>query len=257
MSTPNTVLITGGTGGVGLTLVRCFAQRGDKVIFTYNSSKTKCDALLKELVSHDITGLFFNQGDWQSHQQLMKALPDKIDVLVNNAALGSATVENRSPDLHEQDRLLLEVNALGPLWLTRDVLAIMKRSGAGKIINFSSVGGGISQFPGFRLADGMSKAAIAHMTKQLAAELVHDPIDIFAICPGATNTGMFEASTLSHMTAEQRQSFIKALPKGRLIEPEEIAELCLFLASEHSQIMHGAVIDASLGLGTNPACLSK
>lgn len=257
MSIPKTVLITGGTGGIGRALVHRFAEQGDTVYFTYNTDAGKADELIQELEDLPVEALVFSQGDWQSHQALLSELPSRIDVLINNAALGSATVEKKATELHEQDRLLMEVNALGPLWLCRDILERMKQHQYGKIINVSSVGGGISQFPGFRLADGMSKAAIAHLTKQLAAELVHEPIDVFAICPGATNTGMFEASTLAVLSEEQKRAFVSALPKGRLIDPNEIATLCLFLAGEHSQILHGAVIDASLGLGVNPGCLSK
>jgi len=66
----------------------------------------------------------------------------------------------------------------------------MISSGFGKIINISSVGGGIACFPGFNIADGMSKASIAFMTRQLAAELIHTDVEVFAICPGVTDTDM-------------------------------------------------------------------
>ena len=129
--------------------------------------------------------------------------------------------------------------------------------GFGKVINISSVGGGIYHYPGFRLADGMSKAAIAFMTKQLAAELVCEPVDIFAVCPGATATEMFDASSLQHLTSDAQEAFKLSLPKRRLIEPDEIAEICLFLASDKSQVLHGAVIDASMGLGVRPGLITE
>lgn len=97
-----------------------------------------------------------------------------------------------------------------------------------KLVSISSVGGGMAAFPHFRLADGMSKAAVAFMTRQIAAEHVFTPLDVFAICPGATNTGMFQASTLNAMTDAERAAFIDRLPKQRLIEPPEIAELIAF-----------------------------
>ena len=77
-------------------------------------------------------------------------------------------------------------------------------------------------------------------------------VDVFAICPGATNTGMFQASTLNPMSAKERAEFIASLPKQRLIEPHEIASIITFLASSYSTPMHGAVIDASMGLGVRP-----
>jgi NAD(P)-dependent dehydrogenase (short-subunit alcohol dehydrogenase family) len=112
-------------------------------------------------------------------------------------------------------------------------------------------------FPGFNLADGMSKAAVAFMTKQLAAEHVHTPLDVFAICPGATDTPMFQASTLNKLSDSGRSDFITALPKSQLIKPKEIAEVVLFLMSEKSRVLHGAVIDASMGLGSRPGLMTE
>jgi NAD(P)-dependent dehydrogenase (short-subunit alcohol dehydrogenase family) len=252
-----TTLITGGTGGIGKALVESFAKRGDTVYFTYYSNAEKSQALEQGLAPHKVKGLPFNQGDYASLNGLLEKLPERIDVLINNAALGSATVEKFAGDKHEQDELLFKVNVLGTLWLTEAIIERMRRYNYGKIINLSSVGGGIYQYPGFRLADSMSKAAVALMTKQMAAEMVYEPIDIFAVCPGATATAMFDASTLKHLNEAEQQKLINALPKHRLIQPDEIAQLCLFLASNQSQVLHGAVIDASMGLGVNPACLKK
>ena len=100
-------------------------------------------------------------------------------------------------------------------------------------------------------------AAVAFMTRQIAAEHVHTPMDVFAICPGATNTGMFQASTLNAMTDAERVAFIDRLPKQRLIEPEEIAELIAFLLTPHSRVLHGAVLDASMGLGGRPGLMTE
>ena len=103
----------------------------------------------------------------------------------------------------------------------------------------------------------MSKAAVAFLTKQLAAQLTHSSIDVFAICPGATNTAMFQASTLNNMDARDQESFVQSLPKHRLIEPAEIASIMVFLASSYSTPLHGAVIDASMGLGVRPGILTE
>ena len=159
-----------------------------------------------------------------------------------------------------QDSTMLQINADGSLKVCQAFLAAAQAnitSVPRKIINFSSVGGGIQNFPGFRLSDGMSKAAVAFMTKQLAAELVHTAVDVYAICPGATNTPMFQASTLNHMSAAEQRDFAAALPKGRLIEPHDIADIVLFLASAYATPMHGAVIDASMGLGVRPGLITE
>ena len=198
----------------------------------------------------------FSQGNLASQKALLAQLPGRIDVLINNAAVGSATVKRLSDDKYEQDRKMFEINALGVLWLTEEIIPRMMENG-GKIINISSVGGGIFHYPGFVLADGMSKAALTFMTKQLAAEHAHSNIDIFAICPGATDTDMFQSSTLNKLSDDERKDFVDYLPKKRLIDPDEIALICEFLAQENSTVMHGAVIDASLGLGVSPGMIKK
>lgn len=250
------VLITGGSSGIGLALVKAFCQEGYRVWFTYRTGKDRARAVESESGGR-AQGFAFEQGNWVSHEKLLAALPGRVDILINNAALGTATCTAYTAQKQFQDQALMQVNAVGALWLTEAFLPQMKEGGFGKIVMISSVGGGISQFPGFRLADGMSKSALAHLTRQLAAELVHDPIDVFAICPGATDTPMFRASTLDSLSVGARQNLIDGLPKRRLIEPGEIAELAVFLCKSQSSVLHGAVLDASLGLGVHPGLLTS
>jgi NAD(P)-dependent dehydrogenase (short-subunit alcohol dehydrogenase family) len=115
----------------------------------------------------------------------------------------------------------------------------------------------VAAFPGFHLADGMSKAAQAYLGKHLQAEHVHDPIDVFTICPGSTETPMFEASTLSKFDETGRAQFVRTLPGGRLIDPDEIAALALWLCTDEARVLRGAVLDASLGLGSYPGAFRK
>ena len=251
-----TILITGGSRGIGTAMVNLFAQKGFRVLFTYNSRKESAQQIVDQLQPLDVTAFHFTQGNLTSHEALLAQLPERIDILINNAAVGSATVKRLSDNKFEQDRKMFEINALGVLWLTEAIIPRMLAYG-GKIINISSVGGGIFHFPGFSLADGMSKAALTLMTKQLAAEHAHTNIDIFAVCPGATDTDMFQSSTLNHLTDEEKEVFISYLPKKRLIHPDEIAIICEFLTQEKSAVMHGAVIDASLGLGGSPGMIKK
>lgn len=250
-------LVTGATRGIGLAILEKFVSEGIFVIGTYNSSSIKADEIIKKMGSDKVEFHQFSAGDLLSHRRLLAAINRKIDILVNNAGVGSKTVEHITSDKYQQDLELLRVNSLGPLWLCEAFIEKIRESNsAGKIINISSVGGGIFHFPGFRLADGMSKAALTFMTKQMAAELSQENIDIFAVCPGATETDMFEASTLAAMSAAERSQFVASLPKKRMIDPVEIANLVYFLTSKESTVLHGAVLDASLGLGSNPRLLS-
>ena len=198
-----------------------------------------------------------NLGEYESVSALVKSLPAIPDVLIHNAGLGSKTVEKVATEPHLRDQALIQVNSIGTLWLNNLIAPEMVKRGSGKIILISSVGGGITQVPGFHHADGMSKAAIAFLGRILAADLAQTGVEVFTICPGATDTPMFNASTLNHLSESQKQGVVAALPKGRLIEPGEIAELGFFLASDAGRLLHGAVIDASMGLGVNPGLLQK
>ncbi|MCX5379128.1 SDR family NAD(P)-dependent oxidoreductase [Streptomyces sp. NBC_00091] len=255
------VLITGGSGGIGRACVERFASEEDWTVwFTYRNGRERAEELVHELAltgRAKVEAFPFSQGDWDEHEQLLERLPGPVDVLVNNAAVGSKTIEHYT-DGGPQDKAaaFFQINAVGPLWLTEQLLPGMLERGFGKIINISSVGGGIFQFPGFHPADGMSKAALTYMTRHLAAELVHTPVQVFALCPGAVETTMFQASTLDKLTPEERAALSARLPQGRLITSQEMAEQVWWLAGAHSAPLHGAVIDASMGLGVHPGLLT-
>jgi NAD(P)-dependent dehydrogenase (short-subunit alcohol dehydrogenase family) len=246
------VLITGGSSGIGKAMVDVFSKAGDEVWFTY--------------FGNELTDLEFNQRakafaldlrDINSIKDLVSSLPATPDVVIHNAGVGSATVSKVATTEREKESALLEINARGTLWLNQELLPLLRERNSGKIIFLSSVGGGITQVPGFNYADGMSKAAIAFLGKILAADLAQSGIDVFTICPGATDTPMFSASTLAGLEDLVQKALVAALPKGRMIDPKEIAQLALFLTTEAARPLHGAVLDASMGLGVNPGLLQK
>lgn len=254
-------LVTGGWRGIGRSVVDRLRAEGARVCFTYLDGIEPLDRITA-LCDGDpmLSALPLDLRDKTSIRTCLDLMVQRhggIDILVNNAAVGSATVASFSADPAEQDDLMLQINAGGTLAMCRGFLARPATGASRKIINLSSVGGGIAAFPGFSLSDGMSKAAVAHLTRQLAAEQVQTAVDVFAICPGATNTAMFQQSTLNHLTAPERAQFLSGLPKGRLIEPDEIANIVAFLAGPHSTVLHGAVIDASMGLGVRPGLMSE
>jgi NAD(P)-dependent dehydrogenase (short-subunit alcohol dehydrogenase family) len=258
-------LVTGGLGGIGRAVVDSLVAHGARVAFTYAERRESLDAAA-ELVASVAEQLSAHSLDLRFEASIQACFAEAverwgvIDILVNNAAVGSATVAAYADGGGEQDSAMLSINADGTLKMCQVYLAWAAQhptGRAGKIINISSVGGGVAVFPGFRLSDGMSKAAVAFLTRQLAAELTHEPIDVFAVCPGATNTAMFQASTLDPMSPTDRATFIGSMPKRRLIEPGDIAHIVTFLASGYSTPMHGAVIDASMGLGVRPGLMTE
>ncbi len=254
-------IVTGGSQGIGATTAVTLGKAGAAVAITYNRSESKALMVLDDI--HKIGSqaivlpldLQNNESIRSMVSQTMKKF-GRIDILVNNAAVGSASVAHyTSPD--RQDQAMVEINILGALLCVQAVLPIMVKHNYGKIINVSSVGGGISVFPHFKASDGMSKAAVAFLSKQIVADYPNHKIDAFSICPGAVDTRMFRESTLNHLSTEERKAFVATLPMGRLIESQEIADLILFLCSPAATVCRGAVIDASLGLGVRPGLVSE
>ncbi len=258
-------LVSGGMGGVGRETVKTMVAHGMRVILTYADGyeDPQAAAVFAKQLGEDVHAIGLNLMDRTSVERCINdafSMFGTVDVLVNNAAVGSATVTAYGDTAGEQDRAMLLINADGTLAMTQAFLLQRETreiDTPAKIINLSSVGGGTTQIPGFRLSDGMSKSAIAFLTRALAAEHVHDNIDVFAISPGAINTRMLQASTLDRMGEDERRAYIAHLPKGRLIEPSEIAAIILFLSSAHSTPLHGSVIDASMGLGVRPGLASE
>ncbi|WP_062270300.1 SDR family NAD(P)-dependent oxidoreductase [Endozoicomonas arenosclerae] len=257
MAEQKKVVITGGSSGIGESLVRQFAKAGYEVLFSYCRGGQRARDLCEELCSYPVSCGELDQGDPASLQKFINGLPDNIFALIINGGLGSKTVEKVSSDLMEQDRALMQVNALGPMWLCRSMIPVMEKQGQGKVILMSSVGGGVSVFPGFRLADQMSKAALVCMGRLYAATLASSSVDLFTVCPGATDTPMFQSSTTGNMSEAELEGFADGLPGRRLIEADEIAELCLYLCSAQGQVLRGSVLDASLGLGSAPWMIKK
>jgi NAD(P)-dependent dehydrogenase (short-subunit alcohol dehydrogenase family) len=257
--------VTGGLGGIGSACVASLIAHGCRVAFTYaeghesaTRAQTVVDSAPDRLSAHAID--LRSDASIRACMDAVVARWGVVNILVNAAAVGSATVRAYADDAATQDSVMLAINADGNLKVCQAFLAAAQptiHSVPRKLINFSSVGGGIQNFPGFRLSDGMSKAAVAFMTKQFAAELTQTLVDVFAICPGATDTPMFHASTLQGMSAAEESEFRASMPKGRLIAPVDIAHIVTFLASGYSTPMHGAVIDASMGLGVRPGIITE
>ena len=251
------VLVTGGTSGIGRAFVDVFAKSGHEVWFTYLNASENSKEVSKSYDVGKVIDFKLDLADHDSVKSLVETLPGVPDVIIHNAGLGSKTVERVANTPHEQAEALIKVNAIGTLWLNNLLLPKMLERGSGKIILISSVGGGITQFTGFSYADGMSKAAVAFLGRSLGADLAQSGVEVFTICHGATDTPMFRASTLDALNDAERKLVIASLPKFRLIDPSEIAELGLFLTTEAAKILHGAVLDASMGLGSNPGLLLK
>ncbi len=254
-------VVTGGSQGIGAAIAQALGEAGASVVLTYNRSEASALRVVEQIEAAGSRALALPldmQSKASIDELMSRTLAEfgRLDILVNNAAVGSASVAHYA-DSGAQDEAMFQINTMGTLMVTQAVLPLMLEQDFGKIVNISSVGGGIAVFPGFTASDEMSKCAVGFLTKQIVADHPYRHIDAFSVCPGAVNTRMFQESTLDHLSPEEREAFTSRLPGGRLIEPEEIAALVLFLCTPAARVCRGAVIDASLGLGVRPGLVSE
>ena len=236
-----TVLITGASKGIGRAIALAYGLNGANVVATSRTEEL-ISSLINEIKSNGGNGIYIT-GDLQKTADIKKIVRKSIntfgsiDVLVNNAAMIHPMIDtvNFDDDLW---RSVINTNLSGTFFITKEILPTMIKQSSGKIINISSIGGR-SGSKG-RSAYRVTKVGLISLTETWAAELHEHGINVNAICPGGTDTEGYREAFNS--------SGIKENPK--LIRPEEIAEVALFLGSDKSSAITGTAID-SFGKG-NP-----
>lgn len=233
-----TVLINGGSRGIGKATVEYFASHGYAVAFTYKNSKEEAEALAKR------TGALAIMADSAKEEDILRAVKttidafSHIDVLINNAAISSFSVFC-DISLHEWEEMF-RVNVTGPFLYSRAVLSHMISRKCGSIVNVSSIWGLVGS--SCEVHYSTTKAALIGMTKALAKEVGPSGIRVNAIAPGVIATEMNQALSEEDMT-----SLIEETPLCRIGTPEEIARAIYFLASEEGSFITGEVLNASGG----------
>ncbi|HNW87474.1 MAG TPA: 3-oxoacyl-ACP reductase family protein [Candidatus Limiplasma sp.] len=233
-----TVLVTGGSRGIGAACVRAFAQAGWRVAFLYRASQTQAQALVSA------TGALAVQADVSDSAQVNaaceKALRElrHIDALINNA--GVSLVRQLQDTTDEEWRRVLDVNLTGAFYVTRAVLPSMLSAGIGSIVNISSVWGQVGGST--EVAYSAAKAGLIGFTKALAQEIGPSGVTVNAIAPGATRTDMLKQYDEDTLRAIAREA-----PLGRLCEPMEIARVALWLCSDDAAMMTGQVLGVNGG----------
>ncbi|PQJ34986.1 3-oxoacyl-[acyl-carrier-protein] reductase [Salinibacter sp. 10B] len=238
-----TVLVTGGTRGIGRAIVQKFAEAGARVAFTYRSSAAEAEALVEELEEQG-TEAFSLQGDVadfdvaQSHVDAVLDRWDTLDVLVNNAGI---TRDGLMLRLEEEDwDAVLDTNLKGVFNFSKAAYRPMMRSG-GSIINISSVVGTTGNAGQTNYA--ASKAGVVGFSKSLAKELGSRDVNVNVVAPGYVQTDMTD-----ELDDDTRDSILDAVPLDRLADPSEIAKSVLFLASPAADYITGHVLHVNGGL---------
>ncbi len=233
-----TVLVNGGSRGIGAALVRAFAQRGYRVAFTYKASKAEAKALAEETGALALLADSSAEGEAVAAVKAAAEALGDIDVLVNSAAVSSFSLftDLTAEEWHRH----FAVNVDGPFYYTRAVLPSMIAKKAGRIINISSMWGTVGA--SCEVHYSATKAALDGMTRALAREVGPSGITVNAVAPGVIDTEM-NAS----LDAQARRALCEETPLSRLGTPEEVAEAVLFLASDAAAFITGQVIGVNGG----------
>ncbi len=241
-----TAIITGATRGIGKGIAFTFAKQGANVAFTFNSSVDAAKELEKELQSFGVKakGCQSNAAEFDAAQKLASDVLAEfgtIDILVNNAGI---TKDNLLMRISEEDfDKVIEVNLKSVFNLTKAVIRPMMKQRAGSIINMSSVVGLKGNAGQANYA--ASKAGIIGFSKSVALELGSRNIRSNVVAPGFIET---------EMTAKLDEEVVKgwrnAIPLKRGGTPEDIANACVFLASDMSSYITGQTLSVDGGMLT-------
>ena len=241
-------LITGGGGGIGRAIAQVFAESGARIVVT-DARDTG------QAVADEVGGRFLlaDISDLDETRELCRRaieLEGRVDILVNNAGLQHISPVEDFPE--DEWARLVQIMLIAPFQLTKYVVPGMKERGWGRIINMSSIHGLVAS--PYKSAYVAAKHGLIGLTRTVALEVGEFGITVNAICPGYSNTALVR-SQIGDQARTRGISEDEVLDKvmlepaaiKRLVEPEEIASLALFLASDDARSVTGAAMSIDGG----------
>ncbi len=247
--TGKVVVITGGASGMGAASAREFAAGGATLILV-DLNEAGVEQVAAECRSAGATEVSVRVGDVSDSgfcdQTINSAVEDhgSIDVLVT--AAGTIHRANALGTSDDDWRRVMSVNIDGMFFLCRAALKHMTAAGSGAIVNFGSIWGGVGSAGS--TAYCVSKGAVHQLTRALALDHATDGIRVNAVAPGEVNTPMLSSQRDAPPTPEYLQALADAsIPMKRLAQPEEIAKVVVFLASDAASYMTGQIVHVDAG----------
>lgn len=239
-------VVTGGGRAIGLCCAEALAEAGARVVIIERSEADAEEALALRTKGYYISVKTGNVTDAARMEAIAAELVAEgraATILVNNAGIGQSGIP--SEDVTDQDWLrIMDVNVNGLFWCSRAFGRHMIAMKRGVIVNLGSISGMIANRPQPQTPYNVSKAAVHHITRSMAAEWAQHGIRINAVAPTYIETPMVSKVEANK---ERIPLWLKDTPMGRMGQPEEVASAVLFLASGASSLMTGAIVNVDAG----------
>lgn len=240
-----TILITGGSRGIGKAVAIKFAEKGNQIIINYVSEKTDTEKLKNELLEAGAKDVLLIKADVSNSEDVKNMVKEsiekfeKIDILVNNAGITKDNLLMRMSE--EEFDKVIQINLKGTYLVTKEVTKYMMKKRSGSIVNLASVVGVAGNAGQCNYA--ASKAGIIGFTKSIAKELASRNIRANAVAPGFIETDMTNV-----LKEEIKENINSQIPLRRMGSAKEVAELVYFLGEDASSYITGQVINVDGGM---------
>ena len=240
-----TAMITGGASGFGRGIAETFGREGANVVIL-DLNLAGAQEVASAISNHSLS----IEGDVTKKSDIERAVAQtvdqfgRLDIVVNNAGWTHVNQPMLEVDEDEFDKVF-NINVKSIYLMTHAVVPLMRQQGGGVMINIGSTAG-IRPRPGLTWYNG-SKGAVNLLSRSMAVELAPDRIRVNAVAPVMGESAMLERFMGLPDTPENRAKFVAGIPMGRMSKPSDVANACLYLASDEAEFITGVVLEVDGG----------